>query len=129
MYHRRIVHLCNVKEVAPSKRLNSKVLIYIFYLFLSWFHNKLVISPKFIDIILACISNPWIAPLINGRPSRYFRSIRGLRQGCPLSPFLFILMAETLSIQLESQREKRKITSIRIAREVKEINHSLFVEL
>ncbi len=24
MYHPRIVHLCNVKEVAPSKRLNSK---------------------------------------------------------------------------------------------------------
>ena len=31
---------CNVKEVAPSKRLNSKALIYIFYLFLSWFHNS-----------------------------------------------------------------------------------------
>ena len=40
LYHPRIVHLCNVKEVAPSKRLNSKVLIYIFYLFLSWFHNN-----------------------------------------------------------------------------------------
>ena len=37
--HPRIVHLCNVKEVAPSKRLNSKPLIYLFYLFLSWFHN------------------------------------------------------------------------------------------
>jgi len=38
--HPRIVHLCNVKEVSPSKRLNSKVLIYLFYLFLSWFHNS-----------------------------------------------------------------------------------------
>ena len=40
MNHPRIVHLCNAKEVFPSKRLNSKVLIYIFYLFLSWFHNS-----------------------------------------------------------------------------------------
>ena len=39
LYHQRTVHLCNVKEVVPSKRLNSKVLIYLFYLFLSWFHN------------------------------------------------------------------------------------------
>ena len=39
MYHPRIVHLCNVKEVAPSKRLNSKALIFLFYIFLSWFHN------------------------------------------------------------------------------------------
>ena len=37
--HPRIVHLCNAKEVSPSKRLNSKVLIYLFYLLLSWFHN------------------------------------------------------------------------------------------
>ena len=40
LYHPRIVHLCNLKEVAPSKRLNSKVLIYLFYLFVSWFHNN-----------------------------------------------------------------------------------------
>src|ERR1700722_7241458 len=40
LYHPRIVHLCNVKEVTPSKRLNSKELIYFFYLFLSWFHNR-----------------------------------------------------------------------------------------
>ena len=55
--------------------------------------QKFGISPKFIDIIMACISNPWIAPLINGRPSRYFQSTRGLRQGCSLSSFLYILMA------------------------------------
>ena len=30
--HPRIVHLRNVKDVAPSKRLNSKALIYLFYL-------------------------------------------------------------------------------------------------
>ena len=41
MYHPRIVHLCILKEVAPSKRLNSKALIYLFYLFVSWFHNTL----------------------------------------------------------------------------------------
>jgi len=39
LYHQRIIHLCNVKEVPPSKRLNSKALIYFFYLFVSWFHN------------------------------------------------------------------------------------------
>ena len=38
--HPRIVHLCNVKEVSPSKRLISKALIYLFYLFVSWFHNS-----------------------------------------------------------------------------------------
>ena len=39
MNHLRIIHLCNVKEVSSLKRLISKVLIYLFYLFVSWFHN------------------------------------------------------------------------------------------
>ena len=38
-YHPRIVHLCNVLEVSPSKWLISKVLISLFFYFWSWFHN------------------------------------------------------------------------------------------
>jgi len=38
--HARIVHLYNVKEVAPLNRLISKAFIYLFYLFVSWFHNS-----------------------------------------------------------------------------------------
>ena len=39
LYHPRIVHLCNVKEVSPSKRLISKSFIYLFFYFVSWLHN------------------------------------------------------------------------------------------
>jgi len=85
------------------------------------------ISIKFINTILACITNPWITPLINGRPSNFFQSSKGLRQGCPLSPFLYIIMEESLSVQLENQREK-KVTGIQISIGVKEINHSLFAD-
>ena len=90
--------------------------------------RKFRISNNFINIISGCISNPWTAPLINGRPSRYFRSTRGMRQGCPLSPFLFIIMVETLSIHLENLCKKKLITGIRIERGTKEINHSLFAD-
>jgi len=98
------------------------------YNFLVVVLQKFGISPKFIGIVMACISTPWISPLINMRPSIYFCNTRGLRQGFPLSPLLYILMAEMLSIQLENKRVKRKITSIRIDRGVKEINHSLFTD-
>jgi len=35
LYQTRIVHLCNLKEVAPSKRHIYKAFIYLFYLFVS----------------------------------------------------------------------------------------------
>jgi hypothetical protein len=47
-------------------------------------------TPHFVHLITACIENPWIAPLVNGRPSNFFQARRGIRQGCPLSPFLYI---------------------------------------
>ena len=39
LYHLRIIHSCNVLQVAPLKWLISKVLISLFFYFWSWFHN------------------------------------------------------------------------------------------
>ena len=54
-------------------------------------------SSDFFRLIKACTDRPWIVPLVNGRPIDLFQASRGLRQGCPLSPFLYILMAKSLS--------------------------------
>jgi len=70
--------------------------------------KKFGFSQDIIETIQACISTPWIAPLINGRSNKFFQSSRGLRQECPLSSFLYIIMAETLSAALENQRKEKK---------------------
>ena len=59
-------------------------------------------SHAFINLIKSCIDKPWIAPLVNGRPTKIFQASMGLRQGCLLSSFLYIIMVYSLSIKLSA---------------------------
>jgi hypothetical protein len=69
--------------------------------------HKLGFEKRFINWVKACISHPWIAPLVNGRPSEFFQATRGLRQGCPLSPLLYAIQASVLSFQLDNCLQNR----------------------
>lgn len=51
---------------------------------------------KWINIIMSCVSSVRHAILINGSPSNAFSLQCGIRQGDPLSSFLFILCMEVL---------------------------------
>ena len=57
---------------------------------------KLGFHPQLVSWVRACISGPWIAPLVNGRLANFFHASRGLRQGCPLSPLLYVIQASVL---------------------------------
>jgi hypothetical protein len=90
--------------------------------------RKFGFSREFIAWVSAYISNPWIAPLMNGCPINFFKISRGMRRACPLSPLLYIIMAETLGRQLEKDRASKDIPRIKIARGTKRINHSQFID-
>ena len=83
-------------------------------------------SSEFVKFIKACTDRPWIVPLVNGRPSEFFQATRGLWKGCPMSPFLYILMAESLSRMLLAEMDVGVISGIKIAKGLVPINHSLF---
>jgi hypothetical protein len=54
--------------------------------------GKFGFDKEFIAWVQAHIRSPWTTPMINGRPSTFFKISRGLRQGFPLSPLLYITM-------------------------------------
>jgi hypothetical protein len=55
--------------------------------------------------IRTCISTVRFSIMVNGSPSGFFGSSRGLRQGDPLSPLLFLLVMEVLSQLLRRTEE------------------------
>ena len=59
--------------------------------------QKMGFGEKWAGWIRWCISTASFSVLVNGSPTGFFRNTRGLRQGDPLSPYLFVLGMETLS--------------------------------
>ena len=67
------------------------------------------------------------AVLVNGTPSRFFSVSRGIRQGCPLSPLLFIFIIESLSLLIQNAQQRGVITGIKITSSLY-LTHLLFVD-
>jgi hypothetical protein len=68
------------------------------------------------DWIMGCVNSTNFSVLINGSPSSFFRSSRGLRHGFPLSPLLFLLIVECLSRILLKLVEDGKIEGVLVAK-------------
>jgi len=80
-----------------------------------------------IDWILGCVSSTNFVVPINSSPSSFFKSSRGLRQGCPLSPLLFLLIIEDLSRVIQSQVREKNLEGVTVARGLN-VTHLMFVD-
>jgi hypothetical protein len=65
---------------------------------------------------------------LNGSPYDFFSPGRGLRQGDPLSPFLFILGVEVFSRLMFKEDINGSLKGLRIARNCTPIHHLLFAD-
>lgn len=66
--------------------------------------------------------------IINGRTSQNFSPTRGLRQGCPLSPYLFLICTQGLSSLIRSRVTRGELKGIRCHRNAPEITHLFFAD-
>ena len=67
------------------------------------------------------------AVLVNGEPTSFFQSIRRLRQGFPLSPFLFLFIVEALSRLIHNAKRSGSLKGVKMTQLVR-ITHLLFVD-
>lgn len=85
----------------------------------SWLYIKMLLihlgfPMNLITWIMACISTPTFTVLINGSASQFFHSKRGLRQGCPLSPILFLIVMDGLSRLIASAKINGDFSGLKI---------------
>lgn len=96
-----------VNEVAHSLRTTKKPRMLIkldlakAFDKINWEFIKAILTAfgfgdNLIQWIMGMISSSFFSILINGTPSKCFSPTRGIRQGDPLSPFIFVLAAEGL---------------------------------
>jgi hypothetical protein len=85
--------------------------------------KQLGFHDKWINWNRICISTTSFSVLLNGSSFGYFKPSRGLRQGDPLSPFLFIIGTEAISRMLHNS-----LRGFKISRSSESLNHLLFTD-
>ncbi|KAM6588709.1 uncharacterized protein LOC115718119 [Cannabis sativa] len=85
-------------------------------------------SEKCRKLLMACVTSVSYAVLLNGCPLKKLIPQRGLRQGDPLSPFLFLLCQEVLSKLISKAEAQNEVHGIKIAHSATPISHLMFAD-
>ncbi|KAA0034017.1 LINE-1 retrotransposable element ORF2 protein [Cucumis melo var. makuwa] len=83
--------------------------------------------PSWRKWIGGCISNVTYSIIVNGKPQGRIKANRGLRQGDPLSPFLFVIAMDYLSRLLSHLESTGAIKGVCLANDCN-ISHILFAD-
>lgn len=81
-----------------------------------------------IQWIMQCVTNPEMSLLWNGERTETFIPQRGLRQGDPLSSYLFVLCMERLCHQIELSVAKKEWKPIKLSRGGPSLSHVCFAD-
>jgi hypothetical protein len=89
---------------------------------------KLGFHTAFVSLIMRCVSSVSMAIRVNGFLTDRLRPSRGIRQGDPISPYLFLLCAEGLSCLLKSMGPVYLSRGVRVGIHAPWISHLLFAD-
>ncbi|KAF7802375.1 ribonuclease H [Senna tora] len=84
--------------------------------------------PLWKQLLMQCVTTTSMRVKVNGELSDWILPSAGLRQGDPLSPYLYVLCANVLSNHLISAQNNKSIQGIKIARGAPNINHLMYAD-
>ena len=85
-------------------------------------------SAKWIELVMKCVTLVTYSLVVNGKQSGHIIPSRGLRQGDPLSPYLFLLCGEGFSKLLKLATEEGSIHGVAAASKGPKISHPFFAD-
>ena len=94
--------------------------------FLECVMGRLGFSASWIQRIMGCLSSTFFSFKINGRIEGSLTPSRGLRQGDPISPYLFLLCADAFSMLIDKAAREHLIQGVRICRGSPRVSHLFF---
>lgn len=111
-----MVHALRTKEGIDSymaiKTNMSKAYDRVEWCFVEFMLERMGFDRKWVTWIVSCISYVTYYVLLNGRQHGFIKPERGIRQGDPLSPFLFILCDEALVSTLIQAEASGKLNGV-----------------
>ncbi|KAL5781985.1 hypothetical protein ACOSP7_007014 [Xanthoceras sorbifolium] len=90
--------------------------------------ERLKFSRSFRDLVMDCVSTSKLSFLVNGKYIGEVYLQRGLRQGCLLSPYLFLLCAESLSALIKDNKANGQTLGMRYSRGSPLVSHLFFAD-
>ena len=94
------------REGAMAMKLDmSKAYDWVEWSFLETIMRKMGFHPKWVSLFMNCISTVSYSILVNGEPHGFLKPSRGIRQGDPISPYLFLLCAEGLHYLISNAKD------------------------
>ncbi|KAM0834186.1 hypothetical protein ACQ4PT_063778 [Festuca glaucescens] len=106
----------------------SKAYDRVDWVFLEDVMHKMGFAHQWVRWIMLCVTTVRYSVKLNGALLEAFTPTRGLRQGDPLSPFLFLFIADGLSELLRAEVEAGGITPVKVCRNAPGISHLLFAD-
>ncbi|XP_074305581.1 uncharacterized protein LOC141640800 [Silene latifolia] len=127
------IHKINSHKKGKSGRFALKVDMSKAYDRVQWDFLKAVLLKfgfpnNLVVLIMNCVTTVSYQVLINGTPLDLFHPRCGLRQGDPLSPFLFVLCMEVLSANMIRSQMRRDLRGVSLCHGEENLSHLFFAD-
>lgn len=116
-----MMHYINMRKKGKKGLMTIKLGMSKEYDGVQWRHleemmRKMGFGERWIQLTMMCVKAISYSVLINGEPKGKIFLIKGLHQGDPISPYLFLLCAKGLSAMLQRETRLGRINGVSVCR-------------